>query len=316
MIHVLATWPHFVDHLRPVWEALPAPARGAFVAVGHAEAHAQRLGIKPTRSMPTAGVVLVASPADYKAAVAAGRPVAYLNHGVGQAWRDDHGRLIPSGCGEPKPGVVLFLTPGPHATATTLEANPGARVVEVGSPKVEALRRIPRPADPLLVVSSHWDHKVVPESQTASREYLPALKDVCFPVAVHGHPRRASWMRRTAEGLGLEFIASFEEVCERATIYATDSSSTLFEFAALDRPVIVLNSPVYRRHHSHGLRFWEAAEVGVNVDSPPELPAAVHVAAADSPERQEARRAALTLAYHPLDGCAAQRAAQALLEVA
>lgn len=209
----------------------------------------------------------------------------------------------------------VFLTPGLHATTVTREANgPTATIVQVGSAKVEGLRCLPTPREPLLVVSTHWDHRLVPESRPALPAYLGVLKGAPMPIALHAHPRLAWWAREQARQLGIEYIETFHEVCVRATIYATDSSSTLFEFAALDRPVIVVNGRAYRRDHHHGLRFWDAANVGVQVDTPEEFAAAVTTALADLPEQQELRRAAVRLAYHPFDGLAATRAVDALLQ--
>src|SRR5690606_23715077 len=124
-----------------------------------------------------------------------------------------------------------------------------------------------------------------------------------------------AWVQGQAANLGLEFIPTFDEVLRRAAVYATDSSSTLFEFAATGRPVIVLNGSKYRRAHSHGLRFWDAASVGVNVNDPSELRQAVSRAFVDAPDVRAGREAALRLAYAPLDGRATERAVTAVLEV-
>src|SRR5690606_10641334 len=124
-------------------------------------------------------------------------------------------------------GVQLFLTPGPHATSVTLEANPGANVVEVGPAKLDAWLGT-RPLEPdLLVVSTHWDHRVVPEARTTLPLYLPSLKRLGVRVALHAHPRIRRWVEPQAASLGLEFIPTFDEVLARAAVYATDCSSTL-----------------------------------------------------------------------------------------
>lgn len=315
MIDALASHPHYVDHLLPVWNALPAHHRGRFVVRADAVRRASEVGLRAhTRLGSEKRLTLVAATIDYRIALQQRREVAFLNHGVGQAWRDARGQLINSGCGSRRPGVVLFLTPGPHATATTREANPGAHVVEVGSAKVESLRLLPAPTEPLLVVSTHWDHTLLPESRSALPEYAPVLRELASraPLALHAHPRARVLVRNVAERLGVPFIESFDDVCRRATAYAVDSSSTLFEFAALDRPVIVLNGKGYRRDHHHGLRFWEAAGVGLQVDDPADLIAAAQAALYGLVDTSFERRRAVGLAYHQLDGCAAQRAASAL----
>lgn len=315
MVDAIATFPHFVDHLLPLWNALPVEQRGVFAARANAADHAARRGLQTVTRLPAPPrLTLVASHADYlEAHCQGGRPVAYVNHGVGQCWRDETGRLLERDVTKPRKGVRLFLTPGPHATHVTIEVNPNATVVEAGSAKVEALRLIPRPVEPLLVVSTHWQHKLVPESNTALPTYLSVIKESPIPVALHAHPRIAYWVRNEAQNLNLEFIETFDEVCQRATVYATDSSSTLFEFAALDRPVVVLNGLTYRRNHHHGLRFWEAATVGVNVNHPSEFATAVAHAIEDAPGQREQRAAAIAMAYHPFDGHAADRAVTALL---
>lgn len=312
-VHAYASQPHYADHLAPVWNALPAERRGAFHAINKGATRARELKLNYVDATPPAGVdpVLVAAVVDYR--VVPTRSI-YLNHGVGQTWRNSDGSLIPTGVACPKPGVRLFLTPGPHATAATIQSQRAAAVVEVGSPKLDPWLGH-KPREPLVVVSSHWDHRAAPESRSALPHYLPALRSIRAPLALHAHPRLQAWASARAAELGIEFIPTFDEVLERATVYATDCSSTLYEFAATGRPVVVLNGPNYRREHHHGLRFWEASTVGVNVNGPSELPAAVEEAIEDAPARVAARAAALKLAYAPLDGRATQRAATAILSL-
>lgn len=324
-VDAVATWSHYVDHLAPVWKALPPEHRGTFYvptgARGRITArHAATLGIltETLPSTPSDRLTLVAAVVDHQAARARGRPVAYQNHGVGQAWRRADGNLIPSGVGNPKPGTSVFLAPGPFAAAVTREVHPDARVEVVGVPKLDhQVRSRPPHGRPLVVFSTHWDHTVVPEARSALAHYAAAIEKAArapdVDVALHAHPRVARTIERLATRARIPYIYTFAEVLERATAYATDSSSTLFEFAATGRPVLVLNAPTYRREHQHGLRFWEAATVGVNVDHPDELPAAVRLALADPPAQREARARALAIAYAPLDGRATQRAVAALL---
>jgi UDP-N-acetylglucosamine:LPS N-acetylglucosamine transferase len=96
-------------------------------------------------------------------------------------------------------------------------------------------------------------------------------------------------------------------------VYVCDNSSTIYEFAATGRPVVVLNGPHYRRDVHHGLRFWDAADVGIQVDHPRDLPDAIEEALRDPEPRRRAREAALGIVYAHRTG-AAQRAAAALTD--
>ena len=70
---------------------------------------------------------------------------------------------------------------------------------------------------------------------------------------------------------GIEWVPELDEVARRATVYAVDNSSTLWELAVA-RPVIALNAPWYRRRVHHGLRFWDLIP-GPQVDDARELEA-------------------------------------------
>jgi len=95
--------------------------------------------------------------------------------------------------------------------------------------------------------------------------------------------------------------------------------STLFEFASAGeggdgRPVVVMNCPHYRKAVNHGLRWWEASGVGINVDDPADMVAAVRRALEDRPEQREKRRQAVDLCYAYADGRASERAGEAITE--
>jgi hypothetical protein len=101
-------------------------------------------------------------------------------------------------------------------------------------------------------------------------------------------------------------------VVERADVYLNDSSSTLYEFAATGRPVVVLNAPWYRPDIDHGLRFWEHADVGVQVGNPYALLEAVHEALQDGAGQQLLRQAAVDAVYPVQNGTSAAQAAALL----
>lgn len=276
--------------------------------------------VHPTTLAPPAGVpVVVASLGDLRRVARDGRPVALAEHGIGQSYGTGH----PSYCGGVSPErsrVGLFLVPNEYAARANRRAYPGARSVVVGCPKLDpwvgGVAPPPLRGRPVVAISFHWDCRVAPETRSAwphFRSALPALAER-FRLLGHGHPRALGRLRPEYERLGIEAVAEFEQVLRRAHVYVTDNSSTLFEFAATDRPVVVLNAPWYRRRVEHGLRFWSCADVGVQCDEPEALPAAVELALEDA-EPQRARRArALQRALPLRDGHAAHRAALAILE--
>jgi spore coat polysaccharide biosynthesis predicted glycosyltransferase SpsG len=152
----------------------------------------------------------------------------------------------------------------------------------------------------------------VPETRSAFGYYRKAIAELAkqFTVIGHAHPRAFRRYAPIYRSMGIEPVEDFAEVMKRASAYVCDNSSTLYE-AATVMPVVVLNQPAYRRNVHHGLRFWEAADVGVQVDAPEQLAAGVAEALADAPERRTAREAALDVVYAHRDG-ARERAVSSL----
>ena len=328
MVDVLASGTHFVDHLAPVWRALPERARGTFYVTERGitapvAAHARLAGLEPVVAFPPAGdrLVLVASSADHKAARRAGRPVVYLNHGIGQAARDPAGPYLKhdSYVGtDARTGCALFLTPGPTVTALMRQNYPDAVTVEVGCPKLDAwIGHKPNNIRPRVCLSTNWDSQVVPEFRSALPHFVSAIPALAaaFDLVSHSHPRATHRVKPLMERHGVPYLDSFEQVLDTCDLYITDSSSTLFEFAATGRPVVVLNAPWYRRDVSHGLRFWDAAHVGLHCDDPQDRVSVTQQALTDPPSVQEARADAISLVYGHTDGQSAHRAAEAIQEV-
>lgn len=317
----LAGEPQFCDHLAAVWRALPDDDRGDFLVPATLRSRAARRGIvgKPLSADPTRPV-LVASYGDLKQARRLGRTrIAYIEHGIGQSYfgSPDGARRASYAGGKDHADVGLFLVPNEHSAQRWREAYPAATTAIVGCPKLADLPRGGSPEKPVIALSFHFDCMVVPETMPAFghfRAAFPALAER-YQVIGHAHPK-GDWPRRMARAytrLGIEFVADFEDVCRRASVYVCDNSSTIYEFAATDRSVVVLDAPTYRRDVHHGLRFWEAADVGVRVSRPEDLGAAVELALADPPHLQAAREAALRIVYRYRDD-APQRAVTALTD--
>jgi CDP-Glycerol:Poly(glycerophosphate) glycerophosphotransferase len=325
---------HFLDHLAPLWKALPSGIRGTFTVDHTLEERAERAGFPVTgadgrtirRSTFTAPVAdpgpgpaaLVASYGDIKVARRLGyRRFAFLEHGAGQSYGADRrqGRHGSYAGGEDREDVGLFLVPGEGPAARWRASYPEAEVKVVGSTRLDELpARVPG-GEPTVAISFHWQTSMIAELRGALGHFRPVLPDLPrhFRVIGHGHPRAAGELPRLYRRAGIEWVADFDDVCRRADLYVCDNSSTLFEFAATGRPVLVLNAPWYRRDREHGLRFWEAATVGRQVDHPEDLVPAIRDTLADPQADREAREAALRLVYTYRDGAADRAAATVVM---
>jgi hypothetical protein len=295
MIDALATEPHFAAHIRPVWDALPQ--RGRFLTAPGEPAYTS---------------VIVASYGDHKRAREMGyRRIVRMEHGAGQSYAGDPDTAdVPNYAGgRDADDVGLFIVPGPHPAARWQTAYPAACVASVGLTK--ALPGLEWKGGPVVALSFHYAAYLgCPEGDGAFRWYRNLIPKLAkrFALIGHAHPRHASRIRPWFARSGVPFVTDFEEVCRQASVYACDNSSTLFEFAATGRPVVLLNGPHYRRTVEHGLRFWEAAHVGVHAQ-PATVVEAIERALADAPEEQRAREHALDLVYSQRTGGAESAAA-------
>jgi hypothetical protein len=285
VIDIYASAPWYLDHLLPIADAL-GPDLGTI--------HRTRpLRLRVHARTRTA---LVASYGDLRVMRRAGyERFALMQHGAGQSYGNDH----PSFPGGRDQGDVgLFLAPNEHSADRWRRAYPRTPVAVVGCPKLDYLpARGPGPG-PVVAVSFHWEFRLVPESRSAFAEFqasLPVLAEQ-YRVLGHGHPRRRE-IGRVWRRMKVEHVPSFADICRRADVYVCDNSSSMFEFAATGRPVVVLNASGYRRDVSHGLRFWDAAGVGVNVDRREDLLAGIERALEMRPEDVAAREAALDVVY-------------------
>lgn len=306
MIEFLASAPHYRDHLAAVRDALPADARGPFLAPRD----------------PGSAPVLVASFHDLAAARDAGRTrIAIMEHGAGQSYGGRHMNHGSYAGGTGRGAASLFLHPGPHPAARDRAAYPGARVEVVGAPYLDTLPSRKGTKGRVVAVTFHFNGAVIPETKTAYPHFFPAIAKLADRYQMLGTAHPVLWSRgkpgRTIADRyreqGIEPVQSFIEVCERADVLIADNTSAMFAFAATGRPVVVLNAPWYDRRANHGLRFWDASEVGVNCDDPDTLADCIDAALEDSPEQQAKREAALDLVYAYRTG-AGKRAAGVLLD--
>lgn len=311
--------PHFVDHLAPIWHALPSSIRGDFHARGRGAGRAQQLGIPVVTRVPrNAPLVVVASYEDLRAVRPS--PVVLVNHGTGQTYKGDSKVVThPSySGGQGREQVKLYL-----CTSQRDADNCGPNSVVVGVPKLDlwhkSVTSVTLPARPTVAISFHADIHLCPETRWAFPHFQQAIADLVrsdeYNFIGHWHPRMEAFLRPFWSRLPVILAPTFDEVLDQADLYICDNSSTLYEFASTGRPVVVLNAPWYRRHVSHGLRFWDAIP-GLEVNEPEELYAGVYLALKDPPTFQQKRESAVEIAYDRLcDGLATERAVKALTEL-
>lgn len=317
MLDLVASMPHYLDHLAPVWHALPEAERGCFYVTERTLLQrATDHGVTASLGWPRSGsAVLVAGYIDLVRTRRAGVRLAVAQHGAGQSYGTDH-PSYPGGLYHDD--VEMFLVPNEHAGERWRRRYPSARVAVVGSPRLDELP----PADrrtgllPVVALSFHNDLFIdgTPEMRSAQQHYrhvLAQLRLGPWHLLGHGHPRAWPRLRPWYLRSGVELVPEFDEVLRRADLYVCDNSSTLFEFASTGRPVVVLNAPWYRRTVEHGLRYWSAAGVGYQCNDPAELVSIVDLAL--TIDRTDEREAALASVYAVRRGAAAA-AAQALVE--
>lgn len=306
-IDFLASHRHYGDHMEPIAEALK-------------EQGVEVRWFTSWREMPRDNVVgICCATGDLNGLQKRGRRSIFCEHGAGQTYSNTHSSYAG---GRNRRNVLAFLNPGPHVTEANKRPYPLTKQFEIGCPKLDkwaGYKPEPNGQRPLVVVSFHWDCKVAPETRSAFNEYskiLPTLLDAQeYRFALHSHPRQKALVKEFASKNGIPFIEHFDEVMERAHIYCIDNSSTLFEFAATDRPVVVINSKHYRRGINHGLRFWDLADIGVNCDRPDDLHVSILDAIADRLTQRQARWKAVSKVYTVPLGQATQAATDAIIEI-
>lgn len=336
MIDFLATLPHYADHLLPIWWALPPDERGTFYVGRNAAERVAGEGIPAVRGTPDRPARLVVVAAFRDLLNAGRRPVVLVEHGAGQSYDGDprSRRDASYSGGRERDRAVLFVVPNERVADRNRQAYPQIPNAVVGSPRLDAWALPTRKGDisgksftanvtPTVAFSFHWDCRLVPETRWALPHYAEHLPSVIgslrrsgVQVIGHGHPRAWDRLGPLWERWGVEPVQDFGDVLDRADLFVADNTSALYEFAALDRPVVVLNAPWYRRDVEHGLRFWTHSRLGTMVDNGDQLEAAIHSALADDATTAAMRRQIVRAVFPMLDGQAAYRAAAAIVDVA
>lgn len=328
-IDVFASQPHYLDHMAPVWRALPEERRGdVFVTRPALRSHplVDEAGgqVKNERNMRQVSRVLVAGGGDARIASRYGWGVALLDHGAGQTYNDGKPSSSYSG-GLGRESVGLFLCVN-EASAESNRRAYERRTVVVGSPRLQDLalaRALHEPSGPpTLALTWHWPCNIAPESGWLLPEFRPALARLRSewrgPIIGHAHPKAYRWAVQAYREVGIEPVPTWHEVVMRADVLSFDNTSAGLEAAALGIPVVLCESMKWRRDVEHGLRFWRWADIGpvVRDDTYPEALAGKWIAAAVSAltdrDTYAPRIAAMTDEVYPYRDDAAQRAADEL----
>lgn len=316
-VDAYATMDHWFEHVQALHRHLEPDYRGSFYmgsydlcgVAGRTGAVAQ--AIHPTRSERP---ILVASWRDAERCLRVGRKVILMEHGIGQSFIGTDNASYSGSSEHLK--IALRLVPNEYAAEAHRKALPTVPVQVIGCPKMDDLLTLAPVVSGPVALSNHWgDSNVsVPEMGGAWfqwHEFYDAIPKA-FPGALgHAHPKLWGKMNQTLAALGFEPVRWFGDVCRRAEVYVCDGVSTLYEFAALDRPVVVLNPPSFRRDVHHGGRFWTWADVGVQVDNPTEITEAIIEARREQPS-QVARRREIVAEVYPHLGTAGLTGARAI----
>jgi hypothetical protein len=301
-IDLVASQPHYRDHMLPIFEALPEHLQGRIHPV-HTPVN-----------RPIAGhLAMVAGYVDVRALSGRARMI-FVEHGAGQSYGGDEKAgwqpAYSGSGGRFHRGVIGFICPSETVASRWMSAP----AVAVGCPKMD---RFWKPVTERSVcIAWHWNARICPESRTALPHYqdrLPeivsAFRDQGFTVYAHHHPRWGTMLDKLYAKAGFdEILPSDTDVFDRAAMLVMDNSSLMYEFASLDRPVVVLNAPWYRRNIDHGLRFWSHVP-GMQIDTPEDLISLDLNSVLDHDLHRLARHDAVEHTYAFTDGSSSTRAA-------
>lgn len=305
---------NLVDHLAPLWWALPTELRGPFrVADKSLVAYCAEAWDMPTlRERPPAAPHVVASYADELLVARVGGSVALLEHGSGQFYG---GFDASSTLSDRRPSVELYMAPSPEVADRMAAVLPRAERVWVGCPRLDPFVGQPRDPDGPIGLAWHWNAgSRWPEARSGFAHYGPYLRELssAFPGRIwgHAHPRLFGSVHNLYSLAGITPVPDSRMVLDSVSVLSADNTSLMWEAAALDIPLVILDAPWFRRDVWHGLRFWDFADVGPRISDPAGWADAIR--AAPDPAWTPLRRAAAAAIYGPIDGLATARALEAL----
>lgn len=316
-VDAYASWRHYVDHLLPIWRALPEDLRGKFYAPRDVVAWCQVSELVEGLPGRDDHPVLVAGFADHH--TVRPRPTILVNHGAGQSYKVTKAASSFSG-GPDRERVLLHLEPGPMAARASESA--GHTYVEIGMPLMDRWHaEVPNPTRGLVAVALHHNGRGAPEQESAWRHFEHAFAGLARKIEVigHGHPR--GWERTANKWrlMGVDPEPSLARVLNDATLLITDISSAGPMFASTGRPVVWISAPWHLTAPESGGRFhhWTRAvePAGGHVVDPEALVDVVRQHLERPLRLIAAQQAIVRDVFAYCDGKAAQRAAAEIRRV-
>jgi hypothetical protein len=316
-------------HAIPIYTALPEKYKGTLYCNDEVADYARDHGVRNIKSYKGTGTIandllkykrltVVNSYGDNRRALMGKRQTVFGEHGVGYTFGNGHESYAGSKTG--RSNVVMFLCQNEHVQRLNQSVFPKVPCPIIGIPKMDAWtgREFTiNKSDPLVCLSFHWDCHVHPFTRSCWRDYIPYFKAIrkSFRTVGHAHPRHYDKFADRFRRNKIKMIADFREVMERVDVYINDSSSTIFEFAYLNKPVVLLNSDIYPRDKNLNARFWQYKSVGVNVDDPATVVNKIREAITDTPEQQALRKKAVEAVFTFTDGKCAERAVNKIISL-
>jgi hypothetical protein len=257
VIHVYASRPHYLRHIRPIFDALPDELRGQIIRRG------------TTDQLDQNDIVLVGGALEFGAVP---QRMIYVEHGAGQTYLNLDPRVAGHYAGSEHPERVIgYICPNQEVADSWKRP-----AIAVGCPALDQLQR--KPVSPrACAITFHWDaRKVAPEARSARDHYAEHLGMIVQWIRTndleplgHWHPNdrttKIMW-----EHLGIRTESSLDAVLEQSTFMILDNSSAGYEANHMEIHTIWLNAPWYRKDVHHGLRFWDRIP-GPTVDDAWEL---------------------------------------------
>lgn len=262
--------------------------------------------------------ILIASWGDVQ--YVSGRPFIMIEHGAGQKYGGDpHPDAQPDlshTC-----GLRLILCPSEEVAGRNRLYHAHATAAVVGSAKVERYAHIragrpERDGLPVVAFAWHWPStkQLTDESRWAFPHWQAALAELAamgddargYRLLGHGHPKAWPTLRNFYRGVRVRSTDDPEEVIRRADVLVADNTSMMFEAAAVNIPVVMLDAPWYDLAAPHGLRWGFAADIGLHAGSGTagELHATIVETLTADPQRE--RRAEISgRVYERIDGATA-----------